>query len=438
MSRRESLANKIEQRTAVTCVIGLGYVGLPESISFAQAGYRVIGIDINRERVNQVNAGSSYIPDVDQATLASLVGAGLLSATGDLDVLREADCVCICVPTPLRKTGDPDISYVLTVAEAIRATLHPGQLIVLESTTYPGSTEEAVLPVLESTGLKVGRDFYLAFSPERINPGDSNKYSPTSIPRVVGGITPRCREMATAFFRQAVDRVLPVSSARTAEMVKLLENTFRSVNIGLVNEMALMCRNFDLDIWEIVDAAATKPFGFMPFYPGPGLGGHCIPVDPVYLSWKARANGFEPRFIDLATAVNAAMPGHVVSRIAEVLNRRQKSINGSRILIIGVAYKPNVSDTRESPAVEIVHRLRASEATVTYHDPLVPEFCEVDPPLKSLPLTAKLVQGQDAVVIVTDHRCINYGWLARHAQIVVDTRNATRNVRRGRQKIVKL
>jgi len=264
----EPLLKKIEQREAVTCVIGLGYVGLPESISFAQAGYRVIGIDINRERVNQVNAGSSYIPDVDQATLASLVGAGLLSATGDLDVLREADCVCICVPTPLRKTGDPDISYVLTVAEAIRATLHPGQLIVLESTTYPGSTEEAVLPVLESTGLKVGRDFYLAFSPERINPGGSNKYSPTSIPRVIGGITSRCREMATAFFRQAVDRVLPVSSARTAEMVKLLENTFRSVNIGLVNEMALMCRNFDLDIWEIVDAAATKPFGFMPFYPG--------------------------------------------------------------------------------------------------------------------------------------------------------------------------
>ncbi len=435
--RREPLLNKIKQRTAVACVMGLGYVGLPEAISFAQAGYRVIGIDINQERVNQVNAGSSYIPDVDHATLASLVGAGRLSATEDLDALREADCVFICVPTPLRKTGDPDISHVLAAAESIRAVLHPGQLIILESTTYPGSTEEALLPLLESTGFKVGRDFYLAFSPERINPGDS-KYNPTSIPRVVGGVTPRCREIATALFRQVVDQVLPVSSARAAEMVKLLENTFRSVNIGLVNEMALMCNNFDLDVWEVVDAAATKPFGFMPFYPGPGLGGHCIPVDPVYLSWKARSNGFEPRFIDLATAVNAAMPGHVVSRITEVLNRRQKSINGSRILIVGVAYKANVSDTRESPAVEIVHRLRASGATVFYHDPLVPEFSEVDPPLKSVSLTPELVGSQDAVVIVTDHRSVNYRSLVGHAPLVVDTRNATKGIRRGREKIVKL
>ncbi|MFQ5932909.1 MAG: nucleotide sugar dehydrogenase, partial [Nitrospiraceae bacterium] len=264
MTDRSIMTKKIQKRTAVTCVIGLGYVGLPEAISFAQAGYRVIGIDINRERLNQLNAGLSYIPDVDSNTLASLVGAGRLSATGDLDALREADCVCICVPTPLRKTGDPDISYVLAAVEAIRATLHRGQVIILESTTYPGSTEEAVLPILESTGLKVGRDFYLAFSPERINPGDS-KYPSTSIPRVVGGITPRCLEMAAAFFRQVVDRVVPISSARAAEMVKLLENTFRSVNIGLVNEMTLMCRNFDLDVWEIVDAAATKPFGFMPF-----------------------------------------------------------------------------------------------------------------------------------------------------------------------------
>lgn len=435
--RRASLAKKIEQRTAVICVIGLGYVGLPEAVSFAQAGYRVIGLDVNRERVNQVNAGSSYIPDVDQATLASLVGAGRLSATGDPDVLREADCVCICVPTPLRKTGDPNISYVLTAADSIRAGLHRGQLIVLESTTYPGSTEEAVLPILESTGLKVGRDFHLAFSPERINPGGT-KHALHSIPRVVGGITPRCRDMATTFFRQVVDRVVPVSSARAAEMVKLLENTFRSVNIGLVNEMALLCRNFDIDVWEVVDAASTKPFGFMPFYPGPGLGGHCIPVDPVYLSWKARANGFEPRFIDLATAVNAGMPGHVVSRVAEVLNRRRKSINGSRILIIGVAYKAGVSDTRESPAVEIVRRLRASGAAVTYHDPLVPELTEADPPLKSLPLTAGLVQDQDAVMVVTDHRCIDYGWLVRHAPLVVDTRNATKGIKRGRNKIVKL
>ena len=431
------LAKKIKGRTAVTCVMGLGYVGLPEAVSFAQAGYRVIGLDIDAERVTQVNAGSSYIPDVDHDTLASLVRTGRLSATGDFDALREADCVCICVPTPLRKTREPDLSCVLSAVDEIRSTLRPGQLIILESTTYPGSAEEAVLPILESTGLKVGRDFYLAFSPERINPGDT-RYPPTSIPRVVGGITPRCRDIATALFRQVVDRVFPVSSARAAEMVKLLENTFRSVNIGMVNELALMCGNFDLDVWEIVDAAATKPFGFMPFYPGPGLGGHCIPIDPVYLSWRARANGFEPRFIDLATAVNAAMPGHVISRIGEALNRHRKSLNGSKVLIMGVAYKADVSDTRESPAVEIVRRLRASGATVTYHDPLVPELREDDPPLKSLPLTAKLVKDQDAVVIVTDHRSIDYGWLVRHATLVVDTRNATRGIRRGRDKIVKL
>ncbi|MFQ5932510.1 MAG: nucleotide sugar dehydrogenase [Nitrospiraceae bacterium] len=435
--RRWSLKKKIEQRKAVTCVMGLGYIGLAEAINFAEASYRVVGVDINPERVKQVNAGSSYIADVGDDTLARLIRAGRLSATGDVNVLREADCVCICVPTPLRKTGDPDISYVLAAVEAIRATLHPGQLIILESTTYPGATEEAVLPLLESTGLKVGRDFYLAFSPERINPGDG-RYPLASIPRVVGGITPRCREMATAFFRQVVDRVFPVSSARAAEMVKLLENTFRSVNVGLVNELALMCHNFDLDVWEIVDAAATKPFGFMPFYPGPGLGGHCIPIDPVYLSWRARANGFEPRFIDLATAVNANMPGHIVSLITEAFNRCRKSVNGSKILIIGVAYKADVSDTRESPALEIVRRLRASGATVTYHDPLVPELCEVDPPLKSLPLTAKLVQEQDLVVIVTDHRRIDYTWLVHHASLVVDTRNATRGIPRGKHKVVKL
>ncbi len=435
--RHGPLATKIDQRTAVICVMGLGYVGLPEAVNFAQAGYRVIGVDINKERVNQVNDGSSYIADVDQTTLASLVRAGRLSATEDLNVLKEADCICICVPTPLRKTGDPDISCVLGAVDAIRATLHRGHLIILESTTYPGSTEEAVLPVLESTGLRVGRDFYLAFSPERINPGDGNHPS-ASIPRVVGGVTSRCREMAMALFSPVVDRVVPVSSARAAEMVKLLENTFRSVNIGLVNELALLCRNFDLDVWEIVDAAATKPFGFMPFYPGPGLGGHCIPIDPVYLSWKARANGFEPRFIDLATAVNATMPGHVISRVIEALNQHRKSINGSRILLMGVAYKAGVSDTRESPAVEIARRLLGSGAIVTYHDPLVPELGEIDPPLKSLPLNAKLVHAQDAVVIVTDHRGIDYGWVVRHARLVVDTRNATRKLQRGREKVVKL
>ena len=434
---RWPLVKKIEEGAVVVCVMGLGYVGLPEAVSFAKAGFRVIGVDIDPERVNHVNAGFSYIPDVANDTLDCLVRAGRLSATVDFDVLRAVDCVCICVPTPLRKTRDPDLSHVLAAVEEIRAALHPGQLIVLESTTYPGSTEEAVLPILQSTGLKVGREFHLAFSPERINPGDT-RYTPTSIPRVVGGITSRCREMAMAFFRRVGAPVVPVSSAAAAEMVKLLENTFRSVNIGLVNELALMCHHFDLDVWEVVDAAATKPFGFMPFYPGPGLGGHCIPIDPVYLAWKARANGFEPRFIDLATAVNAAMPGHVIARVGEALNRHRKSLKGSRILIMGVAYKANVSDTRESPALEIVRRLRAAGALVTYYDPLVPELLHADLPLKSQPLTAKLVQAQDAVVIVTDHRGVDYGWLVRHSRVVVDTRNATREVRRERDKILRL
>lgn len=437
MTRHGALAVKIKQRTAVVCVIGLGYVGLPEVVSFAHAGYRVIGLDVNAERVSQVNAGTSYISDVEPATVASLVRTGRLAATGDFGVLGQADCVCICVPTPLRKTRDPDLSCVLAAVEQLRETLHPGQLIILESTTYPGSTEEVVLPVLEGTGLKVGRDFYLAFSPERINPGDP-RHTPASIPRVVGGITPRCCKVATTFFRQVVTEVVPVSSARAAEMVKLLENTFRSVNIGLVNELALMCGNFGLDVWEVVDAAATKPFGFMPFYPGPGLGGHCIPIDPIYLSWKARANGFEPRFIDLATAVNAAMPGHVVARIAWVLNQQRKSLKGSKILVMGVAYKANVSDTRESPAVEILRRLQVSGATVAYHDPWVPELEEGGALLKSVPLTSKEVRGQDVVVIVTDHQGVDYSWLVKHARVVVDTRNATREIRHGRHRVVKL
>lgn len=437
MTQRYTLLRRIENRTATVSVLGLGYVGLPEAVGFAQAGYRVTGLDVNPDRVRQVNAGRSYIADIADDVLKPLVRSGKLSATEDFDVLQRVDCACICVPTPLRKTGDPDISNIRAAVEAIRATLHRDELVILESTTYPGSTEEVVLSALGTTGLTVGRDFHLAFVPERINPGDG-KYPLASIPRVVGGVTHRCLNMAAALFHQVVDRVVPVSSARAAEMVKLLENTFRSVNIGLVNELALMCHNFDLDVWEIVDAAATKPFGFMPFYPGPGLGGHCIPIDPVYLSWKARANGFEPRFIDLATAVNAAMPGHVVSRIGEALNRCRKSLNGSKVLIVGVAYKANVSDTRESPALEIIRRLRASGAVVIYHDPFVPEFSELDPPLKSHPLTAQLVKSHDVVVILTDHRCVDYGRLVGHAALVVDTRNATKVVRRGQEKVLKL
>ncbi len=430
-------AERIRTRNAQVGVVGLGYVGLPEAVEFAKAGFRVTGFDIDGERVLKVNHGISYIEDVDGAEVFRLVQAGRLRAVADFRDLGGMDAILICVPTPLRKTRDPDISYIVAAIGEVSRALRPGQLIVLESTTYPGTTEEVVAPALATTGLRVGQDFYLCFSPERINPGD-RRFPLSTIPKVVGGMTPRCTELAALLYGTVVQTVVPVSSPRAAEAVKLLENTFRAVNIGLVNEFALMCGKLGLDVWEIIDAASTKPFGFIPFYPGPGLGGHCIPVDPLYLSWTARLNGFEARFIDLAAHVNGAMPAYVVAKVGEALNDRARSLRESRILLIGVAYKRDVSDTRESPALEILGLLRAKGARVSYHDPLVRTLDYQGEKLESKTLDRDLLSEQDCVVIVTDHSQIDYELVVQHSRLVVDTRNATKRVTRGRERIVKL
>ncbi len=466
MTPSSTLERKIFDRSARIAIIGLGYVGLPEAVMFAQAGFPVTGIDVDRARVDKVNGGESYISDVPSGELAALVRADRLRAAlmptpqADSNVewriqspseaagcplpaasFTSQDCICICVPTPLRKTRDPDISYVVGAVQGFQGQLRPGHLVILESTTYPGTTEEVVQPMLEAAGLKAGVDFHLAFSPERVNPGDP-LHPVGSIPKVVGGLTETCTRLARHLYEQAVTKVLSVSSPRAAEMVKLLENTFRSVNIGLVNELALMCDRFNLDVWEIIDAAASKPFGFMPFYPGPGLGGHCIPVDPFYLSWKARSDGFEARFIELAGQVNGYMPTHVVHKVADALNERQQSVKGSRILIVGVAYKPEVSDTRESPALEIIRLLRARGAVLSYHDPNVPQVTVDGTPMESITLECPNGESPiarfDCVVIVTHHSTVDYKFLVEQAHLIVDTRNATRDVPFGRDRIIRL
>ena len=431
------LEDRIRTRRAEIGIIGLGYVGLPEAMEFAKAGFPVTGFDIDSERVSRVNNGVSYIEDVDSQEMAGLVQRGRLRASADFRRLADMDVIHICVPTPLRKTRDPDISFIVNAVEEIRQNLRRGQLIILESTTYPGTTEEVVAPTLASTGLKVGSDVHLCFSPERVNPGDK-KHPIYAIPKVVGGITPRCTEMASALYSQIVKNVVPVSSTKAAEAVKLLENTFRAVNIGLVNELALMCSKLDIDVWEIIHAASTKPFGFMPFYPGPGLGGHCIPVDPLYLSWTARLNGFEARFIELAAQINGAMPHYVVTRITEALNERAKSLHGSKVLVLGVAYKRDVGDIRESPALEIVSLLLGKKAQVSYHDPHVPWFMSNGKRFESLPLDAATLAAQDCVVIATDHSTVDYRWIAECAPCVVDTRNAMKSANGHHHKVVKL
>jgi UDP-N-acetyl-D-glucosamine dehydrogenase len=418
-------------------VLGLGYVGLTEALEFACAGFSVTGFDVDASRVAAVQAGRSYLVDVSDAALGDAVGSGRLTATGDLGGLGDLDALLICVPTPLGKTKAPDLSYVVSAVEAIAEGLRPGQLVVLESTTYPGTTEEVIRPALERTGLAAGRDFHLCFSPERINPGDT-KHPVGSIPRIVGGLTPRCAERGAALYARVAPDVVVVSSTRAAEMVKLLENTFRAVNIGLVNELALMCRHLGVDVWEIVDAAATKPFGFMPFYPGPGLGGHCIPIDPLYLSWKARVNDFEPRFIDLAHQVNSAMPHVVVTMVMEALNDRAISLRGASVLVLGVSYKADVNDARESPAIEIIAGLRRRGASVTYHDPYVPELRVGDAVLVSQPLDDGALAAADCVLIVTNHRSIDNLRVVERARLVVDTRNATRGVLQHRARVVRL
>jgi UDP-N-acetyl-D-glucosamine dehydrogenase len=416
------LRGKIERREAHLGVIGLGYVGLPLAVEFARAGFRVTGVDVNAERVGRLQRGDSYIIDVPTEELAPLVAQGRIRAATDFGLLRETDTVNICVPTPLRKTKDPDVSFIVAAVERIRETLHPGQLIILESTTYPGTTDELILPMLEETGLKAGKDFHLAFSPERVDPGNA-RFTTRNIPKVVGGVTPECTRLAATLYRQTLETVVEVGSTRVAEMVKLLENTFRSVNIGLVNELALMCRKMNIDVWEVIRGAATKPFGFMPFYPGPGLGGHCIPIDPIYLSWKARAAGFEARFIDLASAINASMPHHVVDLVAEALNSAGKAVRGSRVLIVGAAYKENIDDVRESPALDIIEGLRQRGASVAYHDPLVARIELDSGDLHSVPLESGTLGRTDCAVVVTAHKTIDYRELLAEVPLLVDTRN---------------
>ena len=425
-----ALHTKLSSRTARVGVVGLGYVGLPLLVEFARAGYDAVGFDIDTRKVDQINAGHSYIPDVPTADVAALRSAGRLSATTDFSELSSIDTVNICVPTPLRKTKDPDMSFVVSAVEQVAAFLHPGMLVVLESTTYPGTTEELVQPLLEAGGLRAGRDFFLAFSPERVDPGNE-RYNTRNVPKVVGGITAECAELAAVLYGAAIETVVPVSSPRVAEMVKLLENTFRAVNIGLVNEIALMCDRLGIDVWEVVDAAKTKPFGFMPFYPGPGLGGHCIPIDPFYLSWKAKQSGFEARFIELAGHVNGSMPHAVLDKIAEALNTRCKSINGSSVLIAGISYKRDIDDMRESPALDVMGLLHARGARVAYSDPYVPQLDGRHWPggqtLTSVELTDDAVASADCVAILTDHRAFDYEMIVRRADLVVDSRNAVKS-----------
>ena len=423
----EQLLERIQSRRARAGVIGLGYVGLPLAVEFARNGLTCTGIDLDARKIAAIARGESYIPDVPSSDVRSLVADGRLSATDDFSIVAELDTINICVPTPLRKTKDPDMSFIVSAVEAMAPHLRKGTLVVLESTTYPGTTEEVVQPLLEATGLRAGVDLFLAFSPERVDPGNG-RYTTRNVPKVVGGTTPDCAELARALYSTAIDTVIPVSSPRVAEMVKLLENTFRAVNIGLVNELALMCDKLGIDVWEVVDAAKTKPFGFMPFYPGPGLGGHCIPIDPFYLSWKAKQYGFEPRFIELAGSINAAMPHATVDKIVEALNVRKRSLNGARILIAGIAYKPNIDDMRESPALDVMGLLHERGARLSYADPYVPVLAGRSwvggYELASLSIDAATLAGVDCVAILTDHRAFDYDAIVAGAPIIVDARHA--------------
>ncbi|MBD3167847.1 MAG: nucleotide sugar dehydrogenase [candidate division Zixibacteria bacterium] len=432
-----TLSKKIEDKSAVVGILGLGYVGLPLAVEFAKAGFKVIGIDVSENKVNLVNNGESDIDDIPSEQVKILRDANRLEATTDFSIIKETDCIAICVPTPLNKTKDPDVSFILKATEEIKKYLRKGQLIVLESTTYPGTTDELIQPILESTGLVAGKDFFLAFSPERVDPGNK-QFNTSNTPKVVGGINEQSTEAAKLFYEQVIGEVIPVSSTRAAEMVKLLENTFRSVNIGLVNEVALMCARLEIDVWEVIDAAATKPFGFLKFYPGPGLGGHCIPIDPHYLSWKLRSLNYYARFIELAGDINSSMPEHIVDLVAQSLNKEKKSIAGSKVLILGVAYKKDISDVRESPALDIIRILENRNARVTYHDPYVPSVRLDGRTAKSSPLTEATLKKADCVVIVTNHSDIDYKWVVDTSKLIVDTRNATKDIKAGRSKITKL
>jgi UDP-N-acetyl-D-glucosamine dehydrogenase len=432
-----SVIEKIYAGSASVGVIGLGYVGLAEAIEFTKARFRVTGFEIDESRVAAIAEGRSYIVDVSNEDLRHAVRTGLLTATSDMTRLGDMDAILICVPTPLGKTKAPDLSHIMSAVEAIRPNLRSGQLVVLESTTYPGTTTEVVRPALEASGLGAGYDFHLCFAPERINPGD-HEHPASKIPRIVGGLTPECAEAARLLYARIAPEVVVVSSPEAAEMVKLLENTFRAVNIGLVNELALMCRSLGIDVWEIISAAATKPFGFMPFYPGPGLGGHCIPIDPLYLSWKARVNGFDPRFIELAHQVNSAMPRFVVTLVTDALNQAAMAVKGATILVLGVSYKPDVNDARESPATSVIAELWQRGATVFYHDPHVPVLEVHGQWIRSVPLEDYFLTNADCVVILTHHSGVDYERVLERATRIVDTRNVTRRHPQHHRKVVYL
>ena len=425
MSLKQSLLDRIDRREALVGIVGLGYVGLPLAVEFAEVGFRVIGLDVHAGKVDALNRGESYIPDIPADTIQRLVADGRLRATTEYADLKEVDAISICVPTPLRKTRDPDMSYVIQAVDAVTAVAHPGLLVILESTTYPGTTTELVVPKLEAEGYRVGEDVFVAFSPERIDPGNKH-FGVRNTPKVVGGVNPASTEIAVALYARAVEHVVPVSDPTTAEMVKLLENTFRAVNIGLANEMAVMCDKLGIDVWEVIAAASSKPFGFMPFYPGPGLGGHCIPIDPLYLSWKLKALNYNARFIELASEINTSMPLYVIDKVTDALNHDRKAVNGARIVVLGVAYKRDIDDVRESPALDIIQLLEQRGAEVTYHDPFVPSVrLEGEGRMESSPYSEALLTEADCVVIVTDHSVFDWQHVLDHSKLVVDTRNAT-------------
>ncbi len=435
---KKQLIEKLKNRSAKVAVLGMGYVGLPLAVVFAEAGFEVLGVDPVQEKVDALNRGESYILDISSEQLASLVQQGRIKATSDYSALKDADAVSICVPTPLRKTGDPDLSFIVSAAEGLSPYLHKGMIVVLESSTYPGTTRELVLPAItEKTDLKVGEDIFLAFSPERVDPGRTD-WTTYNTPKVVGGITPECTEVAEVWYCQALQKVVPVSSTEVAEMAKLLENTFRMINIELVNELALMCNRLNVDVWEVIDAAATKPFGFMKFTPGPGLGGHCIPIDPLYLSWKLRSLNYTARFIELASEINTNMPRFVVSKVQDALNEHHKPLRDSQVLVLGAAYKPDIDDLRESPALDVIHLLKAKGAMVAYHDPYIPHLSHDEIELQSVPDLTAAVRAADVVVIITNHKVYDYPSILENARLIVDTRNALGQMGRNHPKVVRL
>ena len=434
----EKLTRQLEQKEAVVAVMGLGYVGLPLAVVFAKAGFKVIGIDPIAEKVERINRGESYVLDVPTEEVKELVEAGQLKATSDFSVLEEVEAVSICVPTPLRKTGDPDLSYIVSATEALAPHVHRGMVVVLESSTYPGTTREMVLPQLEeASGLEVGKDFFVAFSPERVDPGRRD-WTTVNTPKVMGGITPACTAVASRWYEQALERVVEVTSTEVAEMAKLLENTFRMINIGMVNELALMCDRLKVDVWEVIEAAATKPFGFMKFTPGPGLGGHCIPIDPLYLSWKLKSMKYTARFIELASEINTGMPRFVLRKVQDALNGHEKALKGSKVLVLGVAYKPDIDDLRESPALDVIGLLKEKGAEVKYHDPYIGKVEHEDWELETIEDLMEGVREADCVVIITNHSGYNYGSILEGARLIVDTRNALGTLGRDHPKVVRL